>query len=218
MRQTFIILSILILSMVPVYGYFAHNETCIAFNDCSGEGENADSKISVTPTETINDLVVSSAGHYLKAQSTFYSFLHGIETNSKNEDVKKALSDTIREMEQAKASYYSLLLLSFQKNYDYSVISRLFNFDYNSLEAQNAFNPVVFREVKARLENGDVRGCYYWTYKEVCEIVNELKAVSVAIEAGEFPNLKEIRKLNQRISNVQFFGQYTTEVFNEILE
>ena len=126
------------------------------------------------------------------------------------------LDTSISTMEQAIELYDKLKCIADQTPYNYSVYWKLVLFDYYQFGKVNGLNSTVFSRVSFYLGYGDVRSCYDYTLKKCRIILGGLILAKKSINAGVFPEMKNLWRLNQSYSDTLQFGQYVAEVFHAV--
>jgi hypothetical protein len=210
MTTKIIIISLILLISFPVYGWFVHNTGDLLFClDCEKT-----KKLDVD----IKALIVNGAKSFLKSYSDTLSSLSHIESGTIDyKYLQLILDNSIESMRKAKAAYYELKNLASVVPYDYTMIEKLKNFDYQSFFKNNpGLNPAVFQDVEFFLKSGDVKGAFDNMYERVVEIFNKLNLIKESIDIAALPKISELWSLNQIYSNTFLFGQYITQLICEV--
>lgn len=200
------------LSGIYVYGYFVCNEPEIIFDQepIENGGEN-------TQYTSLNRLVIDGAGYFLQSNSDYQLFLKKIELSAisrvSNREILVPLDNAIKSMELAKSSYYQIIQLANNLEYNLITQEKFRYFDYSGYQKDNNLNPVVFQQLEELLKTGDVRGCYQKFFTQIIEILERLGAIKTDVEAGNLPGIPECWRLNQMYLETELFGQYASEVF-----
>jgi hypothetical protein len=209
------VILVCVLFTTPVHGFFSFNGTCEAFN-CGEGGEEAAS--STAPT--IKQFIIVGAAHFLRSHSEFLALLQRIELSDLNgvdfKELQKKIDSAVESMEAAKKSYKDLRNLADATPYDPYVIEKLVTLDYASFQQEAGLNSVIFARVEKLLVTGDVRGTYNEFYNDVIAVLELLDRVKSSIHSSSFPNIQDLRRINQMYFEMLMFGQYTTEVFSNL--
>jgi hypothetical protein len=168
----------------------------------------------------IESYVVTGAGGFLQSYSYMMLFLNKIELSEYNgldyTELQSVLNNAIENMKDAKTAYVDLTREAGLLPYNPQVIAALAAFNYNDFKKANDLNHSVFSEVQEFLKNGDVRGIYKKILSDIEGILNMLTIIKGKIDAGQFPDLSGLYRMNQSYSHASLFGQYVAEVFMEI--
>ncbi|UCH97953.1 MAG: hypothetical protein JSV88_14155, partial [Candidatus Aminicenantes bacterium] len=74
----------------------------------------------------------------------------------------------------------------------------------------------IFKDLETYLKKGDIRGMYSRECIEISKILALLYKVKIFLDAGQFPDLEDLWRLNQAYAQSLLFGQYAAEVFARI--
>ena len=85
--------------------------------------------------------------------------------------------------------------------------------DYETFQKENQLFPNVFTRVKDFLSIGDVTGIFNEFYLYTGQILELLHKLKKDIDAGIFPDLSIVWRVNQKYSEFKMFGQYSAQVF-----
>ncbi|NIM17290.1 MAG: hypothetical protein GTO45_35250 [Candidatus Aminicenantes bacterium] len=171
---------------------------------------------------SIKTYIVESGGYILKGYSDIFLFLNKIEMSELNgtnySELHEILVKAIENMTMAKKAYEQLITTAGTSAYNPDVINRLITFDYEGFQKEKGLIVDVFSKVKKYLEKGDVRGIYANLLADNEDILKKLSELEATVEAGNFPPVANLWRLNQQCSKTILFGQYASEVLNRILE
>ncbi len=198
--------------------YFAGNMSDCAFADSCGETDSGTSRSgSLTNGQTMGRLVVDGGSHFLKSIADIHSLLSRLEASEVSEinfkSLQEAVNSAIESMSKAQASYLELKHMAAFTPYNETVINRLIEFDYSNFSNRARFIPSIFDIVKSYLSTGNVRGIYNQFHANSSDILQRLQSVKNDVDAGSFPKLSNVWRLNQKCSEYKLFGQYVARVF-----
>jgi hypothetical protein len=225
MKKLFFVTIIAIVCMFTVIqltAFMAGNESESAFVEPGTAGLNSINPVSDVGKEnisapTLGGLIAEGGGYFLKAGSEIQLFSSRIEFSEVNgldfKTLQESLDAAVADLEKAGAAYDQLKNLAAVTPYNQEVIARLIEFDYDKFQEKNNLIPVVFERVRKYLITGDVRGVYNEFYSHTGQILELLYTLKKDVDAGIFPNLSILWRLNQNYSQAQLFGQYVAEVF-----
>ncbi len=189
-----------------------HLSALFVLND-GGRGWRSDNQ----PVTQIDNSIVDGASSFLKAHAEVLLFLNKIElANSTGLDyveLQKNLDVAIMHMENARIAYLELKTIANESPYNPSAIKNLKKFNYKEYETTNGLNPFIFEKVVQYLKVGNIRGVFNQFYVEVGTILTQLYDLKAAVVARSIPEVAKMWRLNQSISDTQFFGQYAAEIF-----
>ena len=174
-------------------------------------------------TGSIGSHIVDGAGYFLKGQSEFLLFLNRVETSPGVEDVNASemqtiLNRAVENMEKAKETYAFLKQLAYSTPYNPLVMEKLLAFDYETFRNERGVNNDVFAGVKQYLAKGDVRGIFAGMLANTGAILQSLNIVKGQLDAGQFPELKNLWRLNQSFAETMLLGQYAAEIMYALNE
>ena len=217
-----IILGLLILGLFAFnsYSYVTFNwSDCAYRGECDG-GEST-SLIMVPMSMSMHTYIVEGAGYFLDSHSNFQAFLSRVEMSEINgvdyNELREILYKSIEDMEKAREAYYNLKITADNTPYKEPVIEALRAFDYDGFQEANGLIPYIFEKVKGYLSKGDVRGIYADALSSMESLLEKLYTVKESLDTDQFPEIKELWRINQFYSESLFTGQYTSEVFKYIL-
>lgn len=221
-----IISMIIIVFVMPGSSLFAimfGNDTNGAYGGGTtgdGTGSSGTASASEIGNEEIRFLVIKGAGYYLTSQSKIQEFFKYIELSeiygSNYEGFQVTLNAAIGSMENAKAVYKALINFAEATPYNQEVIDKLKSFDYDAFIEDKRLNPVIFNEVKSYLNNGDVTGIYKKFYDNTVIILEKLDVIKQQVDGNISPEKAVLWEVNNLYFNTQLFGQYATQVFNNL--
>lgn len=173
------------------------------------------------PEQTeIERYVMEGAGYFLKSHSDTLLLLNKIELSDLNgvdySELQQLAADALTNMQNAKATYFSLTQIADTALYEQTVIDLLPVFNYNSFQQAKDLNSVTFGRAEAYLGAGDVRGIYHKILSDTQTIIDKLSVVKSAVDTGLLPETSDLWRLNQSYSETQLLGQYVAEVFYDI--
>ncbi len=213
-----ILISVLI-GGLPVHARLFSNTSPIAFVE-QGGGEDSPSSLTRSNSHTIRELVIISAGYYLKAQSSINAFSEKVELSDIQEtDFYTLQNDIGASMNNIYYSWYyyqELIEMANSTPYNEAIIKTLGHFDYNGFRSSRGLVKEVFNEVKTYLVNGDVRGVYVKLAADIAEIYFIIANIQHYAYRGEVPPNETMWTLNQKCATTLLFGQYVARVFEEI--
>jgi len=217
-RKSFIIIllgiSFLILINTNAYPWWYINGSGV------GYGGGDDSTNESVSTTAIGDYIVDGAGYFLDSYDKTLIFMKKAEWYEKqvvsNDELINLLDNALEQMKLAYTTYVSLNQLAYSTPYNPVVIEALKNFNYDGFQAEYNLNSEIFADVKNYLCKGDIRGVYRKVMWDTAQLIGLLNRVKEKLEAGVFPPLKEVWKLNQAYSQSLLFGQYISQVFGNL--
>lgn len=211
----FIVIFMFVVSIANLHGYFVANETENAFIPNPYDG------CEDYSTSSLGQLIIDGAGFFIQSNSHYQLFLKEVELSGmyviNQEEVKRKLDNAITYMELANQTYHLLLKTANNLDYNQTVLSALNHFDYPGYRDLNHLNPAIFKQVEQLLKVGDVRGCYYRFYTSTNEMWERLKSIKTSVDICIMPEIPEYWRLNQLYLEMELFGQYTAEVFMNIM-
>ena len=119
-------------------------------------------------------------------------------------------------MGSAKAIYRALINVAEVTPYNQEVIDKLKSFDYNAYVEDKRLNPVIFSAVKSYLSNGDVTRIYRKFYDNMVRILDKLYFIKQQVDGNILPEKIGLWEVNNLYFDNQLFGQYATQVFNNL--
>jgi len=209
-------ISLILLAFTPLlHAFMAGNESCNAFTSgCdTGNGDN---------TNRINSLslgrwIAEGGGYFLQSIAGIHLLFSRVELSEVSgtdfQTFQVTINAAIDNMEKAQFAYWQLKNLAAFTPYNQAVISRLIEFDYPGFQIETGLIPSIFVKVQEYLARGDVRGIYNEFYYNTGHILKMLHTLKKDMDAGIFPNLAMLWRLNQRCSEYKLFAQYVAEVF-----
>ncbi|NIM12209.1 MAG: hypothetical protein GTO45_08860 [Candidatus Aminicenantes bacterium] len=164
--------------------------------------------------------VVEAAGYFLKSHSDMFLFLNKVEMSDLEgtdfAGLQSIIDCAVVNMQNAQAKYSELTALADSTPYDQTVLQQLAVFDYAAFRDSKGLNSVIYSDVKAYLQSGDVRGVYYKLYWDTQQILDLLILLKSAVDADTLPDMPDVWRANRIYSDTFLFGQYTAEIFYEI--
>jgi hypothetical protein len=187
--------------------------------DCGFGGGGGESK-SLT-SFTIRIYIIEGAGYFLNSHSSIQALLNRVELSELNvidfNEMREILYKAIEDMEKAKDSYYNLKQEADKTPYNPVMINFLLNFDYNGFREEKGLNLTIFENVNNYLSRGDIRGIFSNFLANSESILEQLYTIKEWVDAYKLPKISSLWRLNQDYVEAQLFGQYTSEIFHEIL-
>ena len=211
-----IILGIVFITLLQI------NSFSYWYINCSdtGYGGGGDSTSESGTTTAIGDYIVDGAGYFLGSYDKTLMFMKKVEWYEKqevtNDELINLLDNALEQMKLAYTTYVSLNQLAYSTPYNPVVIDALKNFNYDGFQAEYNLNGEIFADAKTYLGKGDIRGVYRKVMWDTAQLIGLLNRVKEKLEAGVFPPLKEVWKLNQAYSQSLLFGQYISQVFGNL--
>jgi hypothetical protein len=217
-RKTIAVLILSMLFTLSIYSFFAANTSDTAFISTTPDDERAISFPKASGS--LSYLISKGTGFFLKSHSEMLLFLNLIEISEISRldffELQKVLNRAIENIYQARTTYYQLKRLAAVTPYNEEVIAKLKAFDYDKLQSERNLNGVIFNRVKKLLSIGDVRGAYILFYEDLNYLFERIRGLKSIVDSEKIPRIHELWRINQRFSEAQLFGQYLTEVFNEL--
>ncbi len=170
---------------------------------------------------SIETYVIEGAGCYLDGYSDVVKLLNRIEMSElKGLDYLEArglVEGALANLKKAQETYSNLINLAEVTPYNEVVISKLTAFDYDSFMKEHDLNIVIFKRAADYLKKGDITGTYKRINLKFGLIIELLELVMTEISLNKFPDVMNLRRLNNECSQVLLFGQYIADVFDQIL-
>jgi hypothetical protein len=205
---------ILILFNSITYSRIVGNWAECGFGECGAESKSLTSF-------TIRIYIIEGAGYFLNSHSGIQAFLNRVELSELNgidfNEMREILYKAIEDMEKAKASYYNLKQVADKTPYNPIMINFLLDFDYDGFQKEKGLNLTIFETVRNYLSKGDIRGIFSTFLTNNESILEQLYTIKELLDADKLPEISILWRLNQSYTDNQFFGQYTSEIFHEIL-
>jgi hypothetical protein len=190
-----------------IYGFIVFNQGCKAFpNQCDEGGDSVS-----TQSLSLGQLIIDAGGYFLQSNSDFQVVLKKIELSETG--LKDGLDQAVQSMSAANGKYFEIWITSLHLEYDYSVIEKLSQFEYNGYQIENILNPTIFQRVEGFLKQGNVRELFKKVFEDSSTILEKLKEIQTSLESGIKVDISSYWRLNQLYLEFALFGQYCSEVF-----
>ncbi|NIM15992.1 MAG: hypothetical protein GTO45_28660 [Candidatus Aminicenantes bacterium] len=193
-----------------LFPYIKANSTDSGYDGPDGEKSGA----------SIGFLIVQGAGYSLTAQSETLKFMNRIEMSEISgidfNELEVIIAAAVDKMDRAKDVYWMLKVTADHTPYNPEVIEKLASFDYQGFQTRHGLNGPIFAEVKNFLKNGDIRGLYARMLADAEELSGRLHGIKTMVDAGQFPEIYDLWRLNQEFSESLLLGQYASEVFFQL--
>jgi hypothetical protein len=168
-------------------------------------------------TISLSNYIVNGAGYYLKAYSETLMFLNRVEMSEvAAQDFNEMLDIVNRAIDNIKIAgeyYRSINARLAYLPYDFNIFYRLLYFDYAGFQREKGLNASIFQKVRYYLGYGDVNGIFSTLQTDTENILSRLYTIKSMVEAGQYPDLENLWRINQQFSETMLFGQYTSEIF-----
>jgi hypothetical protein len=168
----------------------------------------------------IEGLIITGAGYFLRSKSEFLLFLNKIELSTLEgvnyTEVQNLLKSAIDNMEKAGEAYGRLVEIAHVTPYRQEVMEKIKTFDYNGLLEEKGLNVVIFKDMENYLKEGNLRGLHSRALSDTMNILAMLYRLKPGIDAGQFPVIEDLWRLNQAYAEAHLLGQYTSEVFDRV--
>lgn len=165
----------------------------------------------------IRENVIEGAGYFLKAQAGMLLLSNGLElAEMQGNDFSgwnQRIDEVVLNLENARATYMSLVDMADNATYNQNVQDFLIGFDYAAFQQDHPVNSIIFAEVKTFLQVGDIRGIYHRLRDDTDYILTVLNRIKGMISAHSFPKAEDIWEANHAFSRTLLFGQYTAQIF-----
>lgn len=169
---------------------------------------------------SIKSNIVAGAGYFLNSYSDALLLLNRVELADVNgidyPELRETLYRAIENMEKAKDAYTLLTETAENTPYNRVFIDQLLLFDYAGLQKENALNSAVFTDVQALLAKGDVTGVFSRILAGTGTVLDTLYTVKDRVDAGKFPAVSDLWRLNAAYGETMMFGQSAAEVFASV--
>ncbi len=207
---------VLFVGQIRLNSFMAGNESPSAFDESASTTSDPESITASTPTP-LNKLIIEGGGSFLQSSSNFDAFIskyelseiYGADFNA----FQDSLNAAIDYMEKTQYTYSQLKERASITPYNYRVVCKLYAFDYWNFKGKRSLNPVIFEKVQWHLMFGDVRGVYSEFYSQTSEILEDLQAVKIVVDAETMPNVSDLWRINQKYAEFKLYAQYVAEVF-----
>jgi hypothetical protein len=170
-------------------------------------------------SSTIQSCIIDGAGYYLKGYSDILLFLQAIEWSDpekvNDEDLKMLVNRAIDTMKSADSVYARLKVLADATPYNMVFIEKLMAFDYIGFQRSRSAYGSAFNATWKYLSTGDVRGLFAHIKAGTDYILTMLLDIKASLDAGKFPSLSSLWRLNQKSWEIMLTGQYAAEIFYE---
>ncbi len=215
----------LILTTGNAYGYIAANGAGIGYCDPAGDPGCEEDKsgtalsMSYAPIESY---IEEGGGYFLNAFSTLLSMSNRVEmTNLAGIDrgeLQQIVNQSLENITRAKYTYSLLIRAAEETPYNPDVLLKLKNFDYRGFMTRHSLNSVIFKEVEAYLQKGDITGIFKRVNNGFLSIEKLLLSIKTKTDLKRVPELSDIWKINEEASDTLIFGQYVARIFSELSE
>lgn len=213
-RKSLSITIIIISISISLNAHFVHNSSDNAFvcDQCE----------SLTSNEIeIRRYIIEGGGYFLQAGEDLNKFLKMVELSELSntldfKTLQKSINSTIDNMEKTKNAYYSLIILTNTTPYNLTVINQVIQFDYARFQENNGLISTIFERVRKYLVIGDVKGIYGEFYNQTSQIIEMLYSIKNQVDAGIFPNISTLWRINHLYIESKLFGQYLAMIFIEL--
>ncbi|MCP4219799.1 MAG: hypothetical protein GY765_34525 [bacterium] len=223
MRISKISLTVAMVALILGGSYYLHarlvaNHSPIAFQQQSDNSTMEAANLSCS--YSIRELVIISAGHYLKGQS----FINALSEKVELSDIRTTdfytmhvdLDSAINSIYSAWYYYGQLKTKADCTPYNQGVIKTLAAFDYDRFQKKHHLIKDVFKDVRALLVKGDVRGVYSRISSDMEKIYYDLEDVNHYLVWNTIPSNEKMWDLNQQCAKTLLFGQYVARIFDAI--
>jgi hypothetical protein len=196
----------------------------ITTNNYSDEGFGGDGEgaASGTSSSSLKYHIAEGGGHFLESYSHALLFMQKMElseTRGFNQaEFKDLVSRALESMTQAHAHYVSLKQAADLTPYNMTINAVLKSFDYDAFQEEHGLRTDMFAVVKKYLKQGNIRGIYGETITRTAALLEILANLKAQVDAGMFPKIPDVWKLNQAYTDAFLIGQYVAQVFAEVLE
>jgi len=200
---------------VQVFAIVYANHSCLVYDACPPGGESLRGGSTL-----INTLIVEGAGHFLTSHADFIRLLKGVEvaelSGTDYPRWRTLVNGALESMVKAGAVYDTLITAAKETPYNPGVIEKLAVFDYKNFVKKNGLNGEIFSRIEDSLRKGDVTGVYVLLKSDMDGIAEGLGIVKAAVDAGTFPDLSLLLRLNQDYAESLLTGQYFSQVFDAL--
>lgn len=202
---------------INVFSLIVANSTETAFDST----QQPDGGSAISDNVSLTTLVIEGAGYFLESHTQALVLLNRFEMSElKGIDyigLKEAVDSAIEKMQKARDTYALLVQKAANIPYKQEIIDRLKEFDYNALQHRKNMIPGIMEQTAAYLKAGDIRGIYAKILDNTGEILQKLEIIKAGIYVEQFPEVNDMWRMNQIYTQSLLFGQYSAEVFYEIL-
>ncbi len=197
------------------FAFVYANHSCEVYDSCPPDGESLRGGSTL-----INTLIVEGAGHFLTSHADFIRLLNGVEvaelSGNDYPQWQMRLNSALENMVKAGAVYDNLVAAAEETPYNPGVIETLAVFDYKNFVKKSGLNRVIFSRIEGLLRKGDVTGIYILLKSDMDGIVEGLTVLKTAVDAGTFPDISLLLRLNQDYAESLLTGQYFSQVFKAL--
>jgi hypothetical protein len=214
LKSLFVAVFFLVGFLNPVFGCIWHNGTGGGYDDGSGD-YGTDNSLSVAKDSmSIEAYVIRAAGYYLQSESDFRKFLSVYESKDTGEvDLQTPLRSALSNLYAAAGTFERLIRLAANTPYNQSILVRLRDFDYPGFLKANGLNPVIFAQVTAFLNSGDITGMYKKVYGDLIEVAGQLDIAADGLTYQALPTVEQLWKWSDTFTDITQFGSYAARVF-----
>ncbi len=195
---------------------FAQSPGSDPCNNGGGQVTGLMKPMAVVQSAGLGSYIVESAGHLLNSYSSSLLFLNRVEMASLNglntDELRETLYNSIEYLEKAATAHSLLNEMARVTPYNQEMIERLKAFDYKAFQEKKKLNPYVFATVTRYFRKGNVIDYYEHSYATIGNLLDQLYALKQTIDAGDFPTIESLWRLNQEYSYLLLVGQYVAEV------
>lgn len=209
----FLVIFVLFFLTTQTFALIYGNESDKGFGGGSGGGKSS--------TPIIRTYVIQGAGYFLNAHSDIIQFLDKTELAELDginyAELQRIITNAIQHMQQANDTYFNLTQTADITPYNMEVTAQLALFDYAAFQQEKGLNSIIFADVAAYLSKGNIRGVYHRFLSVSENLLIQLNAIKADIDAQRFPPAQDLWNLNQYTTKSLLFGQYTTQVFHQLI-
>lgn len=162
----------------------------------------------------IENLVTEGSALYFKSNADIMNFFAGIEIVPGAEYDFTGASALVKSargyLKNAREKYLQAVQTGIAAGYVESKAGRLKTFAYDQFTADQELNGTVKERVKVYLSNGDVTGFYQAVADELEVLTVILEDIEKSLQNKVKPQLTDVWKLLQKLSELTLFGNYGT--------
>lgn len=191
--------------------------------DCNGTTSTSSGSAAIIISNTssmIECYIEEGAGYFLNAFSNILALSNRVEVSNISgidyNELQSIVETGLTNVQNAKSTYYLLIMTAESTPYNPTVISKLKDFDYREYLIKNSLNSAVFEEVEAYLKKGDITGTFKRLYSSLSIMEGLLLSIKDKTGCRRMPDISKLWQLNETASNNLIFGGYVARVFAEL--
>ncbi len=210
--KKFMLIAVLVLALFSghVFAAIMGNESEIAYKE-------SDSGKKGPGGSSLREMIIVSAGLRLKSQAEWMGFLNCVEMAELNgadfPQMREKLDRAVACLKKSALVYGKIITVAENTPYNPEVMAKLAGFDHKSYRRGKGKRRVSTAKVAELLNKGEVTAVYRYLKTGMDSILEQLDEVKPNVDAGIFPDIPALRRINRDYGNSLMAGQYLAEVF-----